>query len=394
MQCALGFAPFSLESALPMNLRLISQFSCRAVLALTVACAFALPTTSHAEPYLASQNGLKCSQCHVNRTGGGKRNAFGFTYTQFMLARKAALSNPPFDPALSPHISTGANLRLESFTSFGHGNDSARAEASSQMRVPEGNVYVEIDMVRNFLKLYADQAIAPSPESREAFALIELPKAAAYVKVGKMLQPFGLRLYDDDTPTRNITQFTYANPKVGLEVGAEPGPLSLAWSVAETQSSASATMHFSGLAFPNSFRIGASAYRTYGEVSKAFTPLRRYDQGAGVYAGMTYRALTLLGEIDWARKQEGGLAIDKTFGFAEVDWLVSKGINLKTAFDFTHPDTRFDFARNGRSRLVAGVEYFPVSHLQFAAFYHLRTSIPQDLARNQDQMRIQAHAFY
>src|SRR5262245_32304041 len=37
-------------------------------------------TAVHAEVHLAMRTSHQCSACHVNQTGGGKRNAFGVSY--------------------------------------------------------------------------------------------------------------------------------------------------------------------------------------------------------------------------------------------------------------------------------------------------------------------------
>ena len=56
--------------------------------ALGLAFSLLSASTASAEPYLAFRTGFKCSQCHVNRTGGGGRNDFGSAWAQTSLPWK------------------------------------------------------------------------------------------------------------------------------------------------------------------------------------------------------------------------------------------------------------------------------------------------------------------
>lgn len=170
------------------------------------------------EPYLAVRGGYKCSQCHTNITGGGKRNAFGSIYTQTTLPYKiisaSSLQNllGYRDAAdadygtfvantLADFLSFGANLRVENRTTFSEGP----LETSNSFDITEANLYIEAQLLRDFLSFYVDERLGPSAAgSREIFGLIRVPRwGNVYFKGGKFLLPYGWRLQDDSAFIRD-----------------------------------------------------------------------------------------------------------------------------------------------------------------------------------------------
>src|SRR5690606_34304264 len=83
-----------------------------------------LAASAFAEPYMAVRTGFKCSQCHLNQTGGAGRTEYGNAYTQYKLvmsqtqsliknSREDGLTS--FDPKLNDAVTIGANFRTEQF---------------------------------------------------------------------------------------------------------------------------------------------------------------------------------------------------------------------------------------------------------------------------------------
>src|SRR5581483_12034043 len=69
---------------------------------------------ARAEPYLAVQQGFKCTQCHVNPTGGGLRNTYGDVFAQTLLpAKHLDTGADTWTGALNSFISIGGDLRYD-----------------------------------------------------------------------------------------------------------------------------------------------------------------------------------------------------------------------------------------------------------------------------------------
>jgi hypothetical protein len=345
--------------------------------ALAAALTIGAAPVATAEPYLAVRTGLKCSACHVNRTGGGGRNDFGSVYGQTQLPFK---TGAVVSRRLGDVFAAGFDLRV-----FGTGFFS-NATPRTAIELDEAQAFVEARLLDRALAFYLDQTIGPNRSaSREVFAMVEWRPGNGYVKAGKLLQPFGLRLKDNAEFTRDRTGFTFATPDVGVEVGIEPGPLSVVAAVTNGEQGnveSNNGKQFTGTAqvVTRRVRLGASASRNEGAA--------RRDVFGG-FGGVSLGPLVVLGEVDLVRDRGTGGTVERLAGFVEGDWLIVRGVNAKVSYGYF--DRNLDVNEDHRYRMRFGLEFFPRAFFQVSGFYLLDENIPQatdDLDRALLELRL------
>jgi hypothetical protein len=336
----------------------------------------------HREPYLAVLTGLKCMNCHVNRTGGGARNLFGTVFQQTQLP----VRTEGFEfrnRAITEWLNIGSDVRV---TSAAYVTD---ATPRTSVEMERANVMLEARLLRS-LALYIDETIGPGrAAARELFGIVENLPLNGYAKFGKFLLPYGLRLVDDQEFIRDRTEFSFLTPDQGVEVGFEPGPLSVF--VALTNGSNGATegdddkqVTGSAAVITRRFRLGASASR------KGFGGGTRKVYGG--FAGFNAGRLAILGEVDGI-SQPGptGLTQRQLVAYGEGNFQIQQGIHAKVTYGYHDRNT--DVPEDQRIRVRLGLEVFPIPFLQASAFYTILDDIPQ-ASGQQDRVALELHFFF
>ncbi|UCF18818.1 MAG: hypothetical protein JSU87_12895 [Gemmatimonadota bacterium] len=325
------------------------------------------------EPYISVRTGLKCSACHVNRTGGGGRNDFGSAWAQTTLPMKTMSVR---SRRLNDWLSVGFNFRAVGSLAVSRPESNPSSVPRTQAEISEAQVQIEGRFIDNILAFYVDQTVGPDRAfTREAFGLAEWRgKVPGFAKAGKFLLPYGWRLWDEEALIRSITGFTYATPDIGFELGIEPGPLT--WSVAVTNGTQGASEGNSEKMFTSSaavvsrhFRVGASG--SYNGRTDSKTEV------VGAFAGVTAGPVTVLGEADLIFDSFDDAATidrDQFLAYIEGDVLVRKGVNIKISHGFHQPtasirDEAINTPEDERTRTRVGLEVFPVSFVQVSGYF-------------------------
>ncbi len=344
------------------------------------------------EPYLAVRTGLKCSACHVNRTGGGMRNDFGITYAGATLP----MTTDGFqfqNRALNDFIKVGGDFRL-SASALLSGATARDAAPQTSMNITRANLYVEAKLINDKLTLYFDETLAPGGAvSREFFALFDIPAIEGYAKIGTFFLPSGLRILDDQEFIRDLSGFSMVDSDQGVEVGIEPGPFSLMASitngsrgVAENNSGKQVTGTAAWIS--RRFRLGASASRNSQGGSNTDV--------LGGFGGFNVGKLSVLGEVDYVQGASSeGSGVNELLAYGEGNLLIRQGVNAKVTYGFH--DRNIDRPEDARMRARFGLEVFPFPYFQVSGFYLVRDDIPENrqLALGQrDEVIIELHILF
>lgn len=342
-----------------------------------------------AEPYLAVRQGVQCSGCHVNPTGGGMRNAAGNTFAQNELAaQRIDTGDSQWLGELNRFVALGGNFRGNATaTDFPDGEDEDLAFAVEELRA-----YLDVRVIPERLSVYFDQRLAPRrSQNLEAYARLSLDESKRYyVKAGQMYLPFGLRLEDDTAFVRQVSGINFATPDNGVELGLESGPWSAQLAVSNGEAGGAETgsgkqWSLRGEHVGSAWRFGASYnFNDAGDTERYL---------AALHAGLRTGPIAWLGEVDYV--EDRGLTegdARRWVGLIEANWMPKRGHNLKLTAETFEPDTDIDDDEQDRYSLV--YEYFPFQYLQLRGGIRIYDDVAKIDLQNRRFGFIELHAFF
>jgi hypothetical protein len=361
-----------------MNLPRASVFA-----ALVLAVLFA-PTATLAEPYLAVESGLKCVNCHVNPSGGGKRNVFGTLYARNQLSAQAldlAEGRAPWTgDVASRWFAVGGNFR-GGYSSV----DTPGFPKQSDTDVSRATVYAEFRAVPNLLSLYVDQKVAPDgSDNREAYFLLTPKQGKFTVKAGQMFVPFGLRLQDDNAFVRQASGINFLTPDDGIEFGVELAEWSAQVAVLEGAAGADDQVSASAVYVQPRWRIG-------GSVNESSDPFGDRSMQS-IFGGWKTGPISWLAEVSSIEDQAPFSSRDFYASLVEGNWRLRKGHNLKATYEYLEPDRDRDEDEQERYSLLW--EYNPVQFVQTRVGLRRYNGIPNIAISNRDEVFAELHVYF
>ncbi len=215
-----------------------------------------------------------------------------------------------------------------------------------------------------------------TPYLRDGYILLHEAPALAYVKAGRFVPSFGLRLDDHTSQTRRAFELDGALPETrvtGIEAGANPNYpfLSVSWFRSTARDRAPAA--FDPFDFDGG--SGAAVNAGYRELAwslgaSALTRRRPLGEGGDASSYAIYGVfnlwrlrndlpITYQAEFDFGRRdRDSGREAKQRAFYQEVDWRAANGVNFLLAQDWGDPDR--EVIDDDAYRISTGVQLTPI----------------------------------
>ena len=321
-------------------------------------------------PLYSSREGATCISCHVDPNGGGIRNEFGFNYgkNRHSLEEEEKWARYTVNPQLNEWIRLGLDARFMYYASHVEGG---RDLAPSTFFPMQGNLRVAISP-HDQLTIVGSQGIAvdvpgfPAPYvAREIYGLIQGLPQNLYIQAGRFRLPFGLRQDDHTSFLRGVSFLLYDSQSedAGIEIGSIGpnwfGQFSFTNGGPPFAENAETIAGKVGRT-SKTFQVGVSGYHRY---SAPFgVTVNRWS----VYGSATRGPLTLIGEYGGGTTTGVPISYNTEAYFAEIDYRVSRGINLRAKYDWLEPN---EASGDDLSRIVAEVDWAPMPFTELKLSY-------------------------
>ena len=347
-----------------------------------------IAASARAEPYLAVGQGAKCSQCHVNPTGGGLRNAFGDVFAQTQLpAQRIDTGTDIWAGQIARFLAVGGDLRFD-----GTAQQLPHTRTLDSFQMQQTRLYLAASVIPDRLLVYADEQVAPGGAlNREAWGLFWSADHTWYLKGGQMYLPFGLRLQDQTAFVKQTTGINMTTPDQGVEVGWLKGRWDAQFAVSNGTAGGAATtsgkQSSAQLAFVDAaWRLGAAL--NYNGAAAAGS-----RRAAGLFGALKTGPVVWLGEADLVDDRslgDGGVKMLATL--AEADWTIARGHNLKITGEYLDPNRHVGHDQQTRWSLL--YELTPVQFVQLRAGVRYSDGIPQLASEHTRLYFLELHGFF
>lgn len=329
-------------------------------------------SSAFSEPRFALRSGSRCDQCHVNPTGGGMRNDYGALYYAMeelpMPGLKQKAGSTAIERELSKNVQFGSDLRLLYYSDI----ERPRENTFFDM---QGDIYLNL-VLNDYLSAYLRKGIYTD---YEAYGMFKLSKIDSYLKFGYISPPYGLKFAEHSSFVRTNLGLDPHSNDAGVEFGYEPKSFSFAFGVLNGSVSVPVDYNRNKAVYFRSLYV-----KNLGQKSNLLlgASIRNMDIGTitrmnytswGINAGYNYSRLSFLSEADWVYANPDQMAF-----LAEGSFLVAKGVDFRTSYEYFNPD--YPASSQKMERLSFGIALFPLPSSEFQAKYrfHLKNSPEKD----------------